>query len=48
MLLNFEDLIKLPDDELLALWRAQQPAENGTNPEQDVLAAEIERRGLDI
>lgn len=48
MALNFEDLIRLPDDELVALWRAQEPQDSGTNAEQDVLAAELERRGLDV
>lgn len=48
MPLNMDDLIRLPDDQLLKLWRAQEPSDRGTDPEQDVLAAELERRGLDV
>ena len=41
-------LTELTDDELLARWAGQQPADSGTSPEQDELAAELERRGQDF
>lgn len=48
MALDMRDIMEMPDDELLALWREQQPQESGSDAEQDVLAAELERRGLDV
>jgi len=42
------DLMTMLDAKRLEPWRAQEPTETNSSPEQDVLAAEIERRGLDL
>jgi hypothetical protein len=38
----------LSDVELLAIWREQECTDEGSCAEQDAIADEIERRGLDL
>jgi hypothetical protein len=38
----------LSDDQLLKRWAALQPTDDGTSPEQDEVADEMERRGLGV
>jgi hypothetical protein len=40
------DVTAFSDYALLDLWYALEPTESGTSPAADVLAEEIERRGL--
>jgi hypothetical protein len=42
------NLIELSDSELLKRWGGQECTDEGTCAEQDALADEIERRGLDV
>ena len=41
-------LSDLSDDELLKRWAEQECTDEGSCAEQDELAAEIERRNLDV
>lgn len=45
---QFRVVERRSDAELLAEWARQEPTDSGTNPEQDVLAAELERRQIDL